>query len=187
MISQAVKGKVEMSEVDKVSEELASFKEEKPLKLYVDDITTEKLTSVLADNDGRAAILSTEGGIFDTLAGIYTKNVNIDVILKGYSGDSIRVDRIGRQSESVMTPALTMLLMAQPSVLSGLIKAGMNPKTLQYLMGHSDISVTMNVYTHINFDDAEEELRKLEEFRKAQAEIEKKNEKPMSQKMFKAI
>lgn len=66
-------------------------------------------------------------------------------------------------------------------------KAGMNPKTLQYLMGHSDISVTMNVYTHINFDDAEEELRKLEEFRKAQAEVEKKNEKPMSQKMFKAI
>ena len=124
LISQAVKGKVEMSEVDKVSEELANFKEEKPLKLYVDDITTEKLTSVLADNDGRAAILSTEGGIFDTLAGIYTKNVNIDVILKGYSGDSIRVDRIGRQSESVMTPALTMLLMAQPSVLSGLMSNG---------------------------------------------------------------
>ena len=124
LISQAVKGKVDMSEVDKVSEELANFKEEKPLKLYVDDITTEKLTSVLADNDGRATILSTEGGIFDTLAGIYTKNVNIDVIFKGYSGDSIRVDRIGRQSESVMTPALTMLLMAQPSVLSGLMGNG---------------------------------------------------------------
>ena len=54
-------------------------------------------------------------------------------------------------------------------------------------MGHSDISVTMNVYTHISFDDAEEELRKLEEFRKAQAEIERKNEKPMSQKMFKIV
>lgn len=54
-------------------------------------------------------------------------------------------------------------------------------------MGHSDISVTMNVYTHIGFDDAEEELKRREEFRKAQAEIEKKNEKPMSQKMFKAI
>ena len=50
-----------------------------------------------------------------------------------------------------------------------------------------DISVTMNVYTHIGFDDAEEELKRMEEFRKAQAEIEKKNEKPMSQKMFKAI
>ena len=32
----------------------------------------------------------------------------------------------------------------------------MNPKTLQYLMGHSDISVTMNVYTHIGFDDAKD-------------------------------
>ena len=55
----------------------------------------------------------------------------------------------------------------------------MNPKTLQYLMGHSDVSVTMNVYTHIGFDDAEEELKRMEEFRKAQAEIEKKNEKMM--------
>ncbi len=55
------------------------------------------------------------------------------------------------------------------------------------MMGHSDISVTMNVYTHIGFDDAEEELKRMEEFRKAQAEVEKKNEKPMSQKMFKAI
>ena len=54
-------------------------------------------------------------------------------------------------------------------------------------MGHSDISVTMNVYTHISFDDAEVELRKMEELRKAQAEIEKKNEKPMSQKMFKVV
>lgn len=67
-------------------------------------------------------------------------------------------------------------------------KAGMNPKTLQYLMGHSDISVTMNVYTHVNFDDAEEELRRMEEFRKAQAEIEKKSDaKVVSQKMFKVV
>lgn len=67
-------------------------------------------------------------------------------------------------------------------------KSGMNPKTLQYLMGHSDISVTMNVYTHISFDDAEEELKRMEEFRKAQAEIEKKNDdKAVSQKMFKVV
>ena len=75
----------------------------------------------------------------------------------------------------------------QHTYCSNQAKSGMNPKTLQYLMGHSDISVTMNVYTHIGFDDAEEELKRMEEFRKAQAEVEKKNEKPMSQKMFKAI
>ena len=49
------------------------------------------------------------------------------------------------------------------------------------------ISVTMNVYTHIGFDDAEEELKRMEEFRKAQAEVEQKKEKPMSQKMFKVV
>ena len=70
---------------------------------------------------------------------------------------------------------------------SNTAKSGMNPKTLQYLMGHSDISVTMNVYTHIGFDDAEEELKRMEEFRKAQAEVEQKKEKTMSQKMFKVV
>ena len=54
-------------------------------------------------------------------------------------------------------------------------------------MGHSDISVTMNVYTHIGCDDAEEELKRMEEFRKAQAEVEQKKEKSMSQKMFKVV
>ena len=66
-------------------------------------------------------------------------------------------------------------------------KAGMNPKTLQYLMGHSDISVTMNVYIHIGLDDAEK-LRRTEVFQKAQTEIGKKNDaKAVSQKMFKVI
>ena len=37
-------------------------------------------------------------------------------------------------------------------------KSGMNPKALQYLMGHSDISVTLNVYTHVDFDDAKAEI-----------------------------
>lgn len=42
-------------------------------------------------------------------------------------------------------------------------KLGINPKTLQHLIGHSDISVTMNVYTYISFGDAEEKPRKMEE------------------------
>ena len=37
----------------------------------------------------------------------------------------------------------------------------MNPKTLQYLMGHSDISITLNVYTHLKFEDAKDEVEKL--------------------------
>lgn len=39
--------------------------------------------------------------------------------------------------------------------------AGMNPKTLQYLMGHSEIGVTLDVYTHMSFEDARDELEKM--------------------------
>ena len=39
--------------------------------------------------------------------------------------------------------------------------AGMNPKALQYLMGHSSISITLNVYTHIHSDDARSEFLRI--------------------------
>ena len=44
---------------------------------------------------------------------------------------------------------------------SNMAKSGMNPKALQYLMGHSDISVTLNTYTHISYEDAKEELKRV--------------------------
>ncbi len=44
---------------------------------------------------------------------------------------------------------------------SNMAKSGMNPKVLQYLMGHSDISVTLNTYTHLKFDDAKDEMEKM--------------------------
>ena len=44
---------------------------------------------------------------------------------------------------------------------SNMAKFGMNPKVLQYLMGHSDISVTLNTYTHLKLEDAKEEMDKL--------------------------
>ena len=118
---QIAKGKAEPEELEKIAQEISEFEEQIPLHLYVDDITTEKLVSVMGANKGRAALISSEGGIFDTLAGIYTKNVNIDVMLKGYSGDTIRVDRIGRESESIMNPSLTILLMTQPKVISDVL------------------------------------------------------------------
>ena len=67
-------------------------------------------------------------------------------------------------------------------------KAGMYPKTLQYLMGHSDISVTMNTYTHLGLEEAVSEtnrLQQLESARKEQAALEgKSDEVRISKKMF---
>lgn len=46
--------------------------------------------------------------------------------------------------------------------------AGMDIKKLQYIMGHSDAGVTMNVYTHTSYEQAAEQMTKLIEFRKAE-------------------
>ena len=56
---------------------------------------------------------------------------------------------------------------------SNMARKGMNPKTLQYLMGHSDISVTMNTYTHLGLEDAAEEMKRLGEIENARMEQEK--------------
>ena len=71
---------------------------------------------------------------------------------------------------------------------TNMAKSGMNPKTLQYLMGHSDIGVTMNVYTHLGLDDAKDEMIRMEELEQAKKEVRgEKNETSVSQKMFKVI
>lgn len=64
----------------------------------------------------------------------------------------------------------------------------MNPKTLQYLMGHSEIGVTMNTYTHLGLEDAKNEMIRLEELEQAKKGI-KKTERPkeQNQNMFRVI
>ena len=53
---------------------------------------------------------------------------------------------------------------------SNMARSGMNPKTLQYLMGHSDIAVTLNTYTHLGLEDAEAELHRMKEVENAREE-----------------
>lgn len=54
-------------------------------------------------------------------------------------------------------------------------KSGMNPKALQYLMGHSDIGVTLNTYTHLGIEDAADELKWMEDLENARKELNKAN------------
>ena len=53
---------------------------------------------------------------------------------------------------------------------SNMAKSGMNPKTLQYLMEHSDIGVTLNTYTHLGLQNAKDEMERLKD---AQKELDK--------------
>ena len=90
-------------------------------ELLADDITPEKIPLILAEQGGRLAIASPEGDLFE-LVSRYTKTggANIDVLLKAYTGEDLRVDRIGRPPVHVSQPALTSALAVQPHVLESL-------------------------------------------------------------------
>ena len=106
------------------------------------------------------------------------KNPKVEPMVDGYSG-FLYLDKNGRPMVAlhwekyfqhirekynkiyrIQMPKVTPHV-CRHTFCSNMAKAGMNPKTLQYIMGHSDISVTLNTYTHLNYDDAEEEMQKV--------------------------
>ena len=44
---------------------------------------------------------------------------------------------------------------------TNMANAGMDLKSLQYLMGHSDVAVTLNVYTHTSYAQAEQSMQRI--------------------------
>lgn len=96
---------------------------------------------------------------------------------------------VGRYNEiyKIQIPNITPHV-CRHTYCTNMAKSGMNPKTLQYLMGHSDIGVTMNVYTHLGLDDAKDEMIRMEELEQARREVQKgAGEKPITQKAFKVV
>lgn len=90
-------------------------------RILADDATPEAVAGLLAEQHGRIAIVSTEGGIFDIIGGRYSdKSPNLDVYLKAYSGDAVRVDRRSRPPEYIADPALTVVITVQPHVIRDL-------------------------------------------------------------------
>ena len=106
------------------------------------------------------------------------KNPKVEPMVDGYSG-FLYLDKNGRPMVAlhwekyfqhirekynkiyrIQMPKVTPHV-CRHTFCSNMEKSGMNPKTLQYIMGHSDISVTLNTYTHLNYDDAEEEMQKV--------------------------
>lgn len=94
------------------------------ISLTADDITMEALVSKMVANNETMALVSSEGGIFNVMSGMYSGGmVNIDIILKAWSGDHVEVDRKNRAPETLLNPSLVILLMAQPEVLEEVMKS----------------------------------------------------------------
>jgi len=124
--SIAKKGKdyVTQADIMNIQEQLDNLEEIHPLRLVADDITAEALITLMKQNDERMAIVSSEGGLFQIMAGIYSKDKsNIDVYLKSYSGDALYVDRKTREPDHLGHPLLTLLLFVQPTVIDEIMQS----------------------------------------------------------------
>lgn len=107
---------------DEAARELAELPEEHMPRLLADDATPECLARLMAEQHGRIACLSAEGSmLFAHAAGRYADGggARLETYLKAHAGDTLRVDRVGRRSDYVREPALTLCLTVQPSVLTG--------------------------------------------------------------------
>lgn len=109
-------------EAGNLAVELADDAEPILPRLIVDDATSEKLGIMLAEQGGRIASMSAEGGVFDLMAGLYSKSgiPQFGVYLMGHSGDDLITDRVSRKSVRVERPALTCAYAMQPAVIGGL-------------------------------------------------------------------
>jgi len=98
--------------------QLDNFEEYKELRLFVDDVTTERLAALMAEQGESIALVSSEGGIFQTLAGRYSGGTpSIDLFLKAFNGEPCSVDRMTRATVSMNAPKLSSFLSVQPHVM----------------------------------------------------------------------
>lgn len=109
-------------EARRLAKELAETPEPVLPQLIVDDITTEPLKMMLAEQSGRIASMSTWGGMFDAIAGLSSKGVIAlcDVYCAGHSGRNLFVNLASRKGILVERPAITCAYATIPSVVTRL-------------------------------------------------------------------
>jgi hypothetical protein len=124
--TQAAKGNsVDSVDVIKEISELEASLPNVPTipQLWAQDVTPEKLGQVMADQGGVLALISDEGGIFETIAGRYNGGIpNLDLLLQSHSGSPVRIHRASREPIDMPRPVLTMGLSPQPDVIRGLVQ-----------------------------------------------------------------
>lgn len=159
----------EMKELHDKKIELSSLAKN---TFILDNVTEEKLVSTLFENEEKVGIFSSEGDLFERFkSSVRMDSHKTDVYLKAYSGDALRVDRISRSTEILYSPALTICISAQPTVIEDMpkkiIDRGLIPRFLIAVpndtLGQRDIFNAPNLDENLKskYNDF---IRKLLEF-----------------------
>lgn len=94
------------------------------------------------------------GFLFLTRNGTPQNYINYDIMFRKL------VEKYNKKHEEVL-PVVTTPHTLRHTFCTNMANAGMNPKALQYLMGHANITMTLNYYAHATFDSAQAEFFRL--------------------------
>ncbi len=81
--------------------------------------------------------------------------VNCDAMFKGLA------KKFNKCHKEPLPPVMTPHTMRH-TFCTRMANAGMNPKALQYIMGHANIVMALNYYAHATFHSAQAEMARLE-------------------------
>ncbi len=113
-----------LAQIEALQQEILEMENQLPAvpqvpRLLADNTTPEALAVLMEAMGGCIAIVSAEGGLFDILAGMYSKGTpNLDLFLKGHSGDCFRVDRRMAPPVLLDSPHITLGISPQPVTLA---------------------------------------------------------------------
>lgn len=112
--------------VDEIMRMQSEVPTERPLQqVFVTDATPEALQDQASEQNGRAAVLTDEGFLFEIMAGAYSQTgaANNDFFLRGHSGGPSRVRRMTRRCDLSDT-AVSIGLAVQPAIVADLGRGG---------------------------------------------------------------
>lgn len=68
----------------------------------------------------------------------------------------------GTNREPFLMPHISAHILRH-TACTRLAETGLEPKVLQYIMGHTNISITLDVYTHLDFSKIQEKVDAAQE------------------------
>lgn len=99
--------------------QLDNLKRSEPVvtRIVADDITPERMGTLIVEQQGPIAIMAPEGGFFGNIAGRYNSGIpNLEYVLRGHAGEALVIDRMGREA-FVPSAFVTLGISLQPSLL----------------------------------------------------------------------
>ena len=124
-------------------------------KIPMSDRVLEALKRVLQNRKNSNFIVDGYTGfLFLTRNGTPQTCMNYDTMFRRL------VEKYNKNHEEAL-PAVATPHTLRHTFCTNMANAGMNPKALQYLMGHANITMTLNYYAHATLDSAQAEFFRL--------------------------